>query len=78
MKLRSGDAWIRAGLLACLVTFVLGARWAVVDRFGTDLPNWDQWDAEGVNALAPWKEHRFSLEVLARPQKSTGSPRQSS
>jgi len=58
---------VRAGLLACIPGFVLGARWTAIARYGTDLPIWDQWDAEGLNALAPWKEHRFTLALLARP-----------
>jgi len=60
----------RAGtfaLVACLIGIVVGARWAVVDRYGSDLPNWDQWDAEGLHLLEPWFAHRLTLAELVRP-----------
>lgn len=45
--------------LACSVgAFVLGARWMVVSRYGMDLPEWDQWDAEGLHLLLPWFQGR--------------------
>jgi hypothetical protein len=55
---------IRISLLACLFAIVVGARWGVLNRFGTDLPQWDQWDAEGLHLLAPWFQHRFTLGEL--------------
>src|ERR1035438_3616859 len=58
---------VRLGLIACLFAFVLGARWAVVDRYGMDLPEWDQWDAEGTNLLAPWYQGHLTLGVLFLP-----------
>jgi len=57
----------RAGLIVCLFALVVGARWAVVDRFGMDLPEWDQWDAEGVNLLAPWHSGSLTLGTLFKP-----------
>lgn len=51
-------------LLAALFAFILGARWAVVSRFGSDLPFWDQWDAEGTRLLSPWLEHRYTWNLL--------------
>jgi MFS family permease len=59
---------VRFGLIACLVAFVLGARWAVIDRFGMDLPEWDQWDAEGTNMLAHWYHGHLTLGELLQPQ----------
>lgn len=53
---------------ACLFAFILGARWAVCDRFGTDLPEWDQWDAEGTRLLAPWFAHDHFFQALFEPQ----------
>ena len=50
-----------------LFFLVLGAKWAVFDRFGSDLPNWDQWDAEGLNLLAPWFEHDHFTQHLFTP-----------
>jgi hypothetical protein len=49
-----------------LALFVLGARWGYVDRFGTDLPWWDQWDAEGRYLLAPWYEQGSFFSGLFR------------
>ena len=43
---------------------VVGGRWAVINQFGTDLPQWDQWDAEGLHLLVPWFQHRFTLGEL--------------
>ena len=56
-----------AAFALCLAVFVLGARWAVFDRFGMDLPEWDQWDAEGLNLLAPWFAHDHFLRALFTP-----------
>jgi hypothetical protein len=58
---------IRAGLLASLFALVLGSRWMVINRFGTDMPQWDQWDAEGINLLAPWFQHHFTFGLLFKP-----------
>ncbi|HEY5229178.1 MAG TPA: hypothetical protein VIJ19_11595 [Opitutaceae bacterium] len=59
-----GDATafaVRYGPYAALFAIVLGGRWSVVDKFGTDLPEWDQWDAEGLHSLLPWMQHRLTL-----------------
>jgi len=58
---------VRLGLIACLFALVLGARWAVVNRDGMDLPEWDQWDAEGLHLLAPWYQGHFTLGELFLP-----------
>src|ERR1035441_6383707 len=58
---------VRLGLIACLFALVLGARWAVVNRDGMDLPEWDQWDAEGIHLLAPWYQGHFTLGELFIP-----------
>ncbi|MBI4626992.1 MAG: hypothetical protein HY736_27690 [Verrucomicrobia bacterium] len=55
------------GLALSLFFLVLGAKWATVDRFGSDIPNWDQWDAEGLELLAPWFEQDHFLEHLFTP-----------
>ncbi|MDX2187057.1 MAG: hypothetical protein SFV32_08995 [Opitutaceae bacterium] len=34
---------------------ILGGRWSLIGTYGTDVPEWDQWDAEGAHLLAPWK-----------------------
>jgi hypothetical protein len=60
----SSSRAIRIALLACLFAIVVGGRWAVINRFGTDVPQWDQWDAEGLHLLVPWFQHRFTLGEL--------------
>jgi hypothetical protein len=54
----------RIGLFVCLFAIVVGGRWGVINQFGTDLPQWDQWDAEGLHLLVPWFQHRFTLAEL--------------
>ena len=58
---------VRLGLIACLFAFVLGARWAIVDRYTIDLPEWDQWDAEGTMLLAPWYQGHLTVGALFIP-----------
>lgn len=50
------DGKLRFGLAAALFLAVWGARLAVIDRFGSDLPYWDQWWKEGIQILIPWAE----------------------
>ncbi|MGH7997101.1 MAG: hypothetical protein ACREFX_12195 [Opitutaceae bacterium] len=57
----------RAGLALCLFCAVLGCRWALIHRDGMDLPEWDQWDAEGLYLLRPWKAHSLTLSLLWKP-----------
>lgn len=39
---------------------VFGGKLLAIDRFGSDLPYWDQWPGEGVNTIQPWFErHEF-------------------
>ncbi len=52
------------GLAVALVVSVVGLRWAVVDRYGMDLPENDQWDAEGIHLLLPWYQNRPMLPEL--------------
>jgi hypothetical protein len=54
-------------LLVCLFAIVVGGRWAIINQFGTDLPQWDQWDAEGLNLLLPWFQHHLTLAILVQP-----------
>jgi hypothetical protein len=50
--------------LFCTVFF---AKAWVVDRHGTDLPNWDQWDAEGLALLLPWSRGELKVADLFAP-----------
>jgi hypothetical protein len=43
-------------LAFCLFLAVWGTKLAIIDRFGTDLPFWDQWAKEGEFSLIPWFE----------------------
>ncbi|HVW21330.1 MAG TPA: hypothetical protein VHC86_08950 [Opitutaceae bacterium] len=59
---------LRLASLAALFALVLGCHWAVIDRYGSDLPNWDQWDAEAMLMLGPWINHTFSFATPFIPQ----------
>jgi hypothetical protein len=55
-------------LLACsLFLTVVGLKFDVVHRFGSDLPMWDQWDAEGMTVFVPWAKGELTLEHIIRP-----------
>lgn len=66
----------RASLVSTLSTFalaagvflaVLGLKLIVVDRYGSDAPNWDQWDAEGQDLLLPYLQGRLGVLDLFKP-----------
>jgi hypothetical protein len=59
--------WRAAGLALALVTLIAGARWAIIERFGSDLPAADQWDAEAVATLLPWFERDHFVAHLFTP-----------
>ncbi len=40
----------------CLFLGVLGQKMEVIDRFGSDVPFMDQWNAEGEGTLIPWMD----------------------
>ena len=50
-----------------LFSFVVGVHWSAFDKFGSDIPNWDQWDAEGLYLLAPFFEKDHFAEHLFHP-----------
>ncbi len=55
-------------LVLCLFGLVVGANWGTAERFGSDIPDWDQWDAEGINLLVPWCDHSHFIAHLFQPQ----------
>jgi hypothetical protein len=58
----------RALLLAvCLFSAIAGARWAIFDRYGTDLPEWDQWDAEWQAIVVPWSQGHLHAADFLQP-----------
>jgi hypothetical protein len=56
--------WLAA--LACFFA-VFGARTAFVSAFGSDLPMWDQWDAESERLLLPYEQGRLRFGDLFEP-----------
>jgi MFS family permease len=38
----------------CLFLVIVAAKWATFDRFGSPMPDWDQWDAEAGEVFIPW------------------------
>jgi hypothetical protein len=58
----------RLGLATvALFLVVWGLKLHTVHRFGSDLPNWDQWDAEGNMLFQPWLENRLRFVDLFAP-----------
>jgi len=55
------------GFAFCMFAFIIGVRWAVFDRYGMTLPEWDQWDAEGRMLLEPWFSHDHFFTALFTP-----------
>ncbi len=56
----------RAALLLSLLLAILGAKLLLIDRYGSDLPYWDQWDAEGDFLFRPYLEGRLTAADLFR------------
>ncbi|MBL9203254.1 MAG: hypothetical protein JNL39_22295 [Opitutaceae bacterium] len=56
-----------AALAACLFALIAGAKWETLHRYGSPMPDWDQWDAEGAHLLIPWIEGRDFLTQLVTP-----------
>ncbi|HEY0965809.1 MAG TPA: hypothetical protein VGD88_00350 [Opitutaceae bacterium] len=48
-------------LAAGLFLSVVGLKLVVIDRYGSDLPEWDQWDAEGLHILLPWQRGTLGI-----------------
>jgi hypothetical protein len=46
---------------------IWGVKLAVIDRFGSDLPYWDQWAKEGDLLLTPWFENHTLWRNLLLP-----------
>lgn len=64
---RSFRPALPAAFAAILFLLVLGAKWAIVDRYGSAMPDWDQWDAEGLELLIPWFARDNFLSHLFHP-----------
>jgi hypothetical protein len=58
---------LRAAFAACLFFLIVGGKWATFDRFGSPMPDWDQWDAEAMELFIPWFENDQFLTHLFNP-----------
>lgn len=54
----------RWALALALFLVLWGARLVVVDRFGSDIPFWDQWDKEADKLYAEWFESRDAKHLI--------------
>ena len=57
----------RLALALGIFLAVWGSKLTVIDRFGSDLPYWDQWAKEGDHLLTPWFEDRTLWRSLILP-----------
>lgn len=57
----------RAALCLALLAGILGAKFGLIDRYGSDLPYWDQWDAEGALLFRPYLEGTLTASDFFRP-----------
>jgi hypothetical protein len=55
-------------LAACLFLLIVGARCALFNHFGTDMPEMDEWDAEGMALLLPWSLGQLHWQAFFIPQ----------
>lgn len=39
---------------ACLFALIVTGKWTTFDRYGSPMPDWDQWDAEAMETYLPW------------------------
>lgn len=39
---------------ACLFALIVLGKWTAFDRYGSPMPDWDQWDAEAMETYLPW------------------------
>ncbi len=57
----------RAALALALFFTIWGAKLVAIDRYGSDLPYWDQWAKEGDYLLTPWAERHELWKNLFLP-----------
>ena len=51
---------------ALLFMSVWGAKLWVLDQFGSDVPCWDQWDADVLHVFVPYFDHQLCLQDFFR------------
>lgn len=54
-------------LLAGFFLLIFGAKLRLIEIAGSDLPTWDQWDAEGESTFRPWMEGTLGIHHLVVP-----------
>lgn len=57
----------RALLALAFFILIWGAKLLVIDRFGSDLPFWDQWEKEGMHLYPAWFENHELWRPLFTP-----------
>lgn len=58
------ECWL---LVAAFALAILAAKLWLIDLAGSDVPMWDQWDAEGEATLHPWITGTLRPEQLLQP-----------
>lgn len=58
---------LRFALPLGLFLIIFGAKLMVIEKFGSDLPFWDQWDTEAEFVYQPYFEHKLTLASLFIP-----------
>jgi hypothetical protein len=51
-------------LLASLFLLIIGAKFSLIDGYGSDLPYWDQWDGEAANLYRPYLQGKLGVGQL--------------
>jgi hypothetical protein len=58
---------LRFALPIGLFLIIFGAKLLVIEKFGSDLPFWDQWDAEGREIFVPYFDGNLTLAPFFAP-----------
>ena len=58
---------LTAAFAACLFALIVAAKWATFGKYGSPMPDWDQWDAEGGALFVPWHKGEDLLPHIVRP-----------
>lgn len=67
VRSRFSEVLITTAITACLFFAVWGAKIAVVNYAGSDLPSWDQWDAEGKTIFVPYSRGELKWTDFFKP-----------
>jgi hypothetical protein len=53
--------------ILAVTMLIVGCRWWIINRYGSPVPFFDQWDAEAARLYLPWMEHHLPLSDLIAP-----------